>query len=156
MPHILKITILGFVAVLLVTLPASAREIGVEVNGAPVSFGDQEPIIEGARVMVPLRGVMERLGARVAWDGSERSVTTTRDGDIIKLVVGNPTAQVNGAAATLDTPPLIRGGRTLIPLRFLAEAVGAEVQWESAHRLVRISLEGPETRPGGQTSATGS
>src|SRR4030065_489877 len=90
--------------------PASAQVVQVVVDGSPVVF-DQPPLVRGGRVLIPLRGVFERLGAVVQWDPASDTVLATRDGTQIQLTIGSRTAYANGRQGVLDVPALVvRGG----------------------------------------------
>jgi hypothetical protein len=86
-----------------------------------------------------MRYIFEAPGAEVAWDADARAVTGTKDGTEIRLVIDSPTAWVNGEEVALEAPPVLRGGRTLVPIRFIAESLGAEVEWDAARRTVVIT-----------------
>ncbi len=121
-----------------IATPAQAQSIRVVIDGSPVFF-DQPPAAIGGRVLVPLRGVFERLGAFVQWDPQSNTVTAVRGDTQVVLVIGSRQATVNGRAVLLDVPALIVGGRTLVPLRFVSEAMGARVDWDAATRSVFIT-----------------
>lgn len=125
--------------------PAQAQSIRVVIDGSPVFF-DQPPSAIGGRVLVPLRGVFERLGAFVQWDPQSNTVTAIRADTQVVLVIGSRQATVNGRAVLLDVPALIVGGRTLVPLRFVSEAMGARVDWNAATRTVFITSS-PAAQP---------
>ena len=72
----------------------------------------------------------------------EASAATLGDETIIRLVIGNTTYYVNNTAKTMDTAPVIRESRTLLPIRFVAEAIGAKVAWNNDERKVTITLNG--------------
>lgn len=127
-------------AALLIALPLAARAqdtpVTVTVNGAPVAF-DQPPVERVGRVYVPLRGVFERLGASVVYDAGK--IAGTRGALTVSLQIGSNTAVVNGAPTTLDAPPFLIGARTLVPLRFIAQALGASVNYDGNTRTVAIT-----------------
>jgi hypothetical protein len=127
--------------------PASAA-IQVEVNGQPMYFGGVQPTQIGGRVFLPLRQVAESLGADVRWDSYRRTVHGTRDGRTFSIPIGSTRAEVGGSAVHLDAPARIVGGTTLVPLRFAAEALGADVAWNPGRRLVAINLPGGSTVAG--------
>ncbi|AIE87516.1 stalk domain-containing protein [Fimbriimonas ginsengisoli] len=115
-----------------------AQGISVNVNGQPVSFPGVGPQQVSGRVMVPLRGVMEKLGAYVGYEASTRTVTATR-GDIdLQLRLGDRVARLNGREVTLDVPAMEYRGSTLVPLRFMGEALGADVRWDGVAQSVNI------------------
>ncbi len=119
---------------------ASSATIPVTLDGLPVEF-DVPPTIVGGRALVPFRLLAEALGCDVTWDGATRHVHATapwseRTAD---LFIGRTDAQVSGQGRTLDVPPMIVDGRTLIPLRFFAEAFGAEVAWHDDTRSITVA-----------------
>jgi hypothetical protein len=142
-------TILLFALVaLMLTATAHAQSISVTVNGSPVAF-DQPPISQNGRVLVPLRGVFERLGATVVWDAATRGIHAQSGSNTIDLTIGSTMAMVNGQGRSLDSPPMEVGGRTLVPLRFISEALGANVTWNAASNSVAIlstTAQGPPSQ----------
>jgi outer membrane protein assembly factor BamB len=112
--------------------------ISVVLNGAPVVFPGQEPFIRNGRTLVPFRGLFEALGATVDWDTANRTVTGTAGTVIIKLKIGSTVATVGGREVTLDVPAEIVNGRTVVPLRFVVENLGAKVEWVAASLTVMI------------------
>src|ERR1051326_7591221 len=97
------------------------QNINVIVNGQPVAFNGARPAMIGGRVLVPLRGVMEQLGAYVQWDAATRSVMANKSGTDLTLRIGDRNATVNGQNVTLDVPAQIISGSTMVPLRFVGE-----------------------------------
>ncbi len=139
MTHHLRAAVLALsLAVAALPAPAQAQAIQVVVDGAPVQF-DQPPAAIGGRILVPLRGVFERLGATVQWNPATNTAIAVRDATQVQLTVGSPQAYVNGRAVILDVPALIVGGRTLVPLRFVSETMGAQVNWDDRTRTVYIA-----------------
>lgn len=114
-------------------------EIKIMVNGQRF-YTNPAPYIKDGRTMVPMRRVFEILGAQVTWNESERSVTAVKGNTEIKLYIGSQTAYKNGQPVQLDTPAEIMAsaGRTMVPLRFVSEAFGGNVNWISATRTVTI------------------
>src|SRR5574341_1036529 len=107
--------------------------VQVFVDGEQVQF-DQPPIVIGSRVLVPLRGIFEKMGAFVEWNPATRSVRAVRGTTVVELQIGSTAARVNGSPITLDVPAQIVSGRTLVPLRFISESLGASVQYIAATR----------------------
>lgn len=142
--------ILVLAALLAVTAPAVAQAVSVTLDGQPVAFAGTQPMVVGGRVLVPLRGVLEQMGAFVGWDPATRTVIAQRSGINVELPVGSRTATVNGRQVALDVPARIVQGSTMVPLRFLSEALGADVAWNPGTRTVQIAT-GPGTGqpPGG-------
>jgi len=122
-------------------LPAFAqeqKEIPVLIDGLPVVF-DVQPVIENGRTLVPFRAIAEALNVKVGWDGITQTVSATDGKTFVRLQIGNKTAYHNDVPITLDVPPVIQNGRTLIPLRFFSEAYNCEVVWDGSNNTVRIA-----------------
>ena len=120
------------------TGPASAQ-VTVTVNGRGVDF-EPPPIERAGRVFVPLRGVFERLGASVVY--ANGTINATRGTVTVSLQIGSTQATVSGAQQTLDVAPFIVGASTYVPLRFVSQSLGADVQYDAANRIVAIALRG--------------
>jgi hypothetical protein len=117
----------------------SADKIGVSVNGEKVSF-DVEPVIKNDRTMVPLRAVFEKMGAEVTWNDEAKSAVCTLGENTVTITVGSADADVNGEIYSLDSPAEITDGRILVPLRFIAEGLGATVTWRSESKRAEILI----------------
>ena len=115
-------------------------KVTVMLNNKEVSFSVMPEITNG-RTMVPLREIFELLGATVEWNGETQTVIANRGKQGVTLQIGNDKATVNGAETTLDAPPYIKGGRTLVPLRLVSEALGVRVGWDSKARMVVMKSE---------------
>ncbi|MHB9131209.1 MAG: copper amine oxidase N-terminal domain-containing protein [Armatimonadota bacterium] len=122
---------------LLSAMMASMATIQVEVNGRPLSFSVPPTTVRN-RTMVPLRGIFESLNAQVNWDAATRMITATKDGTDVELGIGQTNATVNGQTVLLDVPAMILRGSTLVPIRFISEALGADVRWLDATQTVSI------------------
>ena len=125
------------------TAPANAA-VQVVVNGQPVNF-DQPPVERAGRVFVPLRGVFERLGATVVYENGQ--INATGNGRNISLHIGSTTATVNGQSQTLDVAPFLIGARTLVPLRFVSQALGANVDYNNSNQVVTVTMAGAPAAP---------
>ena len=112
------------------------------VNGKTVLL-DAAPYIDKVtgRTLVPLRFISEQLGAVVAWEPLTRAVTLTFGDHVVQLGVGILTALRDGQTIAIEQPPVIvPPGRTMVPLRFIAEAMGAQVDWNSVTRTIAVTL----------------
>lgn len=121
--------------------PPAPAEITVLLNGGKVNF-DVPPQVLNGRTLVPLRAIFEALGAEVEWEQSTQGIHSVRGDTRVSMWVGKSemTVTKNGVTQTktLDMPPRIINGRTLVPVRAIAEAFGCEVGWEQATRTVTI------------------
>ena len=120
-------------------------QISVRIDDRPVTFAGQGPAQVQGRVLVPLRGIMEALGATVKFDGATQSVTATRGTSNLALSLGKREASVDGRLVTLDVPAQIYNGSTMVPLRFVAEALGVGVNWQGSTSTVLITTDGTGT-----------
>lgn len=107
--------------------------VNVFVNDTKVVFPDQRPFIDNKnnRTYVPLRFVSEALGAVVDWDGNKQTAIVQRDGSTIEMKAGTNIALVDGKTTTIDAPAMLVNGRTMVPLRFVSEVLGAQVEWKA-------------------------
>ncbi len=109
----------------------------VVLDGRALNF-DVPPVVQDGRTLVPMRAVFEALGAQVGWDEATRTVTAAKGGTEIKLTLGGM-AFKNGSPVGLDVPARLVNGRTMVPLRFVSEALGCQVAWDGATRTVAIT-----------------
>ncbi len=108
------------------------------VNGKRVQL-DTAPIIKESRTMLPVRFVAENLHATVGWDGGTQTVSVKTDEKEINITIGKTEATVNGESVVLDSPAFIENDRTYLPVRFIAESLGATVGWDGATSTATIS-----------------
>ncbi len=130
---------------LLTTLSAAnfaSADIAVNLDGQPLATSTA-PVQMNGRTLVPLRDIFEALGATVNWNAAAQTILATRGTTQIGLAINNRTASVNGAPVTLDQAATLVNGRTFVPLRFVAEATGAQVDWNGA--LQTVSIRTPQT-----------
>jgi tetratricopeptide (TPR) repeat protein len=107
------------------------------VNGDMPRF-EISPMIKEGITLIPFRAVSEALKAEVKWNAEDNSVTVMRDGTEIKLIIGQAIAYVNGKEVILEVPAQIEQGNTIVPVRFISESLGANVQWEADTQSVVI------------------
>lgn len=119
------------------TVPALA--LSVTINGTTATF-NPPPIERAGRVFVPLRGVFERLGASVVYQGGV--INATGNNRNISLKIGSTSATVDGVTKTIDTAPFIVGASTYVPLRFVSEALGAGVNYDGTNQIVALQTNG--------------
>ncbi len=101
---------------------------------------DAPPFIFNGRTVVPLRFIGEAFGAKIDWNPTIRTITL----DFIKkdiqlvLTIDDPIAYINGKKITLEVPPMIKNGRTFVPLRFIGEATGCSIEWEAKEQKITL------------------
>ena len=104
-------------------------------------------IAKWSRTVVPIRAIVEALGGTIGWDGTERKVTINFKDTVIELWIDKPQASVNGVMKWIDegnhnVKPIIVNGRTMLPLRFVAENLGCQVDWDPATKTITITYPG--------------
>ena len=117
------------------------------VNGVEKNIDEQgtTPIIVSGRTLLPVRAVVEEMGGTVGWNGDTQEVTLSYKEDTIRLTIDSATAYLNEKAETLDTAPIIISGRTMLPIRFIAEGFGFSVGWDGDSQTVSITNSVSET-----------
>ena len=145
MKKLLSLLLIITVIASLFSIAYANGDINIIIDGTPQTY-DQMPVIVNDRTMVPLRGIFEALGARVNWIDATKTIIGTKGDKTITLQIDNTLANVGGADITLDTAPQIISGRTMVPVRFISEALGAEVGWDGNTRTVTITSPKEETQ----------
>jgi N-acetylmuramoyl-L-alanine amidase len=116
---------------------AESPPVHVSVEGTPLTMS-VPPIIVADRTLVGVRFVGEAVGGKVEWDQEKRQATVLRGSDSVMLTIGNEEALVNGQPVVMEVPAQLVNDRTMVPLRFIAEALGAEVEWDPQTRTANI------------------
>lgn len=123
----------------------------IRVDGRKVDFlNDQPPVIMNDRLYVPVRRVLERMGATVDWNDEARMVTVLSDNNVIKLELTIDSTEItkytfttvmnaDKETITSDVAPVIVNDRTMLPIRVIAEAIGATVVWNDETKLTSIT-----------------
>lgn len=117
----------------------NTNDISIFINGKNLVC-DIKPYIENGTTRVPMRVIFEALGAEVDYDTDTKTITVRKGSKIIKLVTGASTATINGREMTLTAPVENKNSSTMVPLRFVSEALGAEVNWNYDTRTITINL----------------
>ncbi|KAF1085288.1 hypothetical protein SPSYN_01424 [Sporotomaculum syntrophicum] len=137
-----------FLTTSLPTSVMATQPITVMLNDEQLQF-DASPVMENDRVLVPLRTVFEALGAVVDYDATTETITATKGQTRIRLQTFATHGFLNEEAVNLDAPAKVFQGRTMVPLRFVSEALGAGVRWDAWNRTVRINQASqPELKTG--------
>ena len=139
----LAIVAIGIITAFNTVSFVNAQSVNVTINNNKISFTNQEPIIVNGRVLVPLRGIFDRLGYQILWDNNKKEVSLYKaaaDGtyNYINIAIGNDYYTKDGQNFGLDVPAQIINNSTMIPLRAIANATGYEVEWDSNTSTVAI------------------
>ena len=118
----------------------------MEVNGLrqPIDAEGTKPVIVESRTLVPIRAIIEAFGGTVGWSLTDKKVTISFNGNILELTINKPIAYLNGFAVPIDpnnskVVPQIIGGRTMVPLRFVAESFGISVDYDSKTKQITLT-----------------
>ncbi|MED5017801.1 N-acetylmuramoyl-L-alanine amidase family protein [Paenibacillus chibensis] len=152
----------GFMAVLLFVFILAFPHNGQAAAGtAKIYLDDKQLTLSGnakvenvnGNIMIPFRVVGENLGFDVAWEQKTRTVTIKKDSDVIKLVVNQKTADVNGTKVTMNIAPILRTDTVIVPLRFISEQMGLKVNWDNNKKVVYLYTQ--ENDNGNGNAGTG-
>ncbi|MBK5246457.1 MAG: N-acetylmuramoyl-L-alanine amidase [Peptostreptococcaceae bacterium] len=114
------------------------NSIKIFVNGEKLAF-DVEPFIESRRTLVPIRRIFEAFGAVVTWDEQTQTAAVRKGNDNISFTINNNVAVINGVNEQMKVAArIVDGGRTVVPLRFLSEALGYNVEWDGVTQTIKI------------------
>lgn len=118
------------------------EQINILYNDSVIQYSDVKPINTEGRVMIPFRVVLESMGATVEYDDAQRLVTAVKDDTEIKFTLMDDTIYINkngeNSTITMDTPMIIVEDRTLVPIRFMSEALGMQVGWDGDTETVLV------------------
>ena len=95
-------------------------------------------MIKNGRTFAPLRFIGEALGAKVFWENGTRTIAIKDKDNVITMQIGERIGYVNNYAYVLDEAPFIKNDRTFVPLRFIGEALGADVEWIAGERKIVV------------------
>ncbi len=128
-----------------VVAAADPDALSINIDGRNV-ISNPPPLLQNGRTFVPLRGVLENLGAQVDYIAAERRVNIARDAQRVQLFLGTTRATIDGREVEVEKP-LVIDGRTFVPLRAVAELFGLKVSWQAPTRTVVINTGAPVAAP---------
>ncbi|MBD0384863.1 stalk domain-containing protein [Paenibacillus sedimenti] len=117
---------------------ATNSSIQVVINGVQQNYEQMPQVIHGT-TMVPMRAIFESLGAKIEWDEVKQEAIGTKNGISVELQIGSKKAWSNNKAAELEVAPQLINGKTMIPARYVSEALGMYVSWDNSEKTVYIS-----------------
>ena len=131
-----------------ITLTIGSPTMTVNGVSQPIDAGGTTPVIIGGRTLLPIRAVVEAIGGTIEWNAATRTVTITAKAVTMSLTIGNRMATVNGTKLAIDPQnpsvvPVIVGGRTMLPLRFVGEQLGGTVDWDGTTRTATLTFTAP-------------
>ncbi|MEJ8553066.1 stalk domain-containing protein [Tepidibacter sp. Z1-5] len=139
-----KILLISICVMLLFTGVIYAKDINeIILNGEVMTF-PVEPINEKGTTLVPMRTIFEALGATVIWNSEDKSVSAVKDDINVCLQLDSFIAKIKDEEFTLEVAPKVVNGTTLVPIRFVTETFGGDVDWDAENK--RIIIETSETK----------
>ena len=114
------------------------NDVNYTINGQAKKM-DAKPFINNDRTLVPLRFIVEAIGGEVNWDGESRLVTVNSKGKTIELPIDSKTIKIDGKDVNIDQAAIIKGDRTYVPIRFIAENLDMLVNYINETREIEIS-----------------
>lgn len=117
---------------------ANENDISIKINGEKMVF-DKMPVMVNDRVLVPMRAVFEALYAAVEWVDETQSIIVRRQSNKMTLTINSNIAEINGKHEEMDVPAMLIGDSTYVPIRFVSQALGKDVQWDETTNTVLIS-----------------
>ncbi len=115
-----------------------SQDILIEMDGMLLN-PDVSPMIQSSRILIPFRTVAEALNLQVKWNSDAQEIGVDGNGVLLKMYIGSNQAVKNGVTIPLDTPPFIIANTTMVPIRFISEVFGCQVNWDAGASMVRIS-----------------
>lgn len=114
------------------------NDVNYSINGEGKKM-DAKPFIKNDRTLVPLRFIVEAIGGEVNWDNDNRLVTVNSKGKTIELPIDSRTIKIDGKDVNIDQAAIIKGDRTFVPIRFIAENLDMVVNYINDTREIEIS-----------------
>lgn len=139
------ISLILCLALIMPVMASASDDITVLVNGTKVVAPVEPKIVDG-RTMLPMRAIFEQLGAKVMWMQEDRIIFATKGEYLVIMQIDNTLMSVRkggeeeNKSITLDVAPYIENDSTLVPVRAVAEALDAKVEWINETRTVEITL----------------
>lgn len=123
---------------------AENEKVTVLLEGNEIVFPDAQPFIDTRdRTLVPIRFVSEAMSADVDWDDASKTVTIQKDKDVVTYTIHSTVAYLNGQLMSFDSFGILKEDRTFVPLRFISELLGCDVDWNDTSGIVTITSPGP-------------
>ena len=147
-----KILISLSAILMMLSFTAHAQDVTVKVNGSVLEPPVPAQIVND-RTMLPMRSIFERLGAQVTWLEEDRIIVATKDKSLIVMQIDNTKMSVQNILSDevteilLDSLPFIQNDSTMVPVRAVAETLGAKVEWDPETYTVTISTVFYEDNP---------
>ena len=140
----ISVASIGAATKISVSAPAALDSPVVSAPAAVTSFvvfDSAQPALVNNRTMVPMRKIFEALGAEVTWDNETQTAKALKDNMSVEITIGSNVMYSSGKPIEIDSPALLMRSRTYVPVRFISNALGAEVDWDNDNRVVYITTK---------------
>lgn len=137
-----SIIVLILISLILGNVSVAAEPIKVYVENRKIEMA-VSPVAENGRTLIPARAIFESMGMAVSWEEKSKTVIGTSQDKTIKLIIDKQEAFIDETKVKLDIPAKIINGSTMVPVRFIAESLGANVDWDDNTKSVLINSENP-------------
>ena len=99
------------------------------------------PMIIGGRTMIPITAMIQEMGGIVGWDGTSRKVTINARGKVLEMWLDSKMIKVGGVSAEMDVAPVVKNGRTYVPVSFVANNLNAKISWLNSTKEAVVTFE---------------
>lgn len=154
-----KFGFLMFLVVIMIAFPkmadASSYSAKIYLDGQQINLSSGVKVENNnGTVMVPIRVISENLGFDVYWNKATKTVTVQDGSQTVTMVIGSQQADINGQRVQMTKAPVLRGGTTLVPIRFVSEQMGLQVRWDNAQKSVYLTSSYDGSNPGEEPGVT--
>ncbi|WP_170311658.1 stalk domain-containing protein [Vallitalea okinawensis] len=144
MKKLTRLLTVTMVALLMMTVAVKAQKINVMINGVTQNY-DTPPVTIDGRTLAPVRAIFEELGATVRWDEATKTVFAYKENKVITIPIDSKMATIQDENSQkeieLDVPAQLVNSSTYVPVRFVGEALGADVSWDGKSNTVVINYD---------------
>lgn len=138
-----RILSLALIFILILSMSFSAfatqQSIDVIINGVKIQLDDSAYFGDNGRVMVPIRQILETLNYEVGWNNDDRSITVSKDSNIIELKIGETNIISNGKELNILEKPIINNDKTFVPLELLSNGFDLIIGWDNKYQTLNIN-----------------
>lgn len=148
-----KFGFLMFLVVIMIAFPkmadASSYSARIYLDGQQINLSSGVQVENNnGTVMVPIRVISENLGFNVNWNKAAKTVTVEDASQKVTMVIGSQYADIDGERVLMTKAPVLRGGTTLVPIRFVSEQMGLQVRWDNTQKAVYLTSSYDGSNPG--------
>lgn len=143
MKYIKTLLVLGLIILLGSSISMASSNLEIILDGENVTTL-ATPIIKDGRTLIPIRSILEKMGAKVDWDGDTRTIIVSKDNKVVTLKVDSRLVKYRDGKeiyALSDVAPVLVGDDSYAPLRLITNAIGVDIQWDGPTNTVKIDSQ---------------